>query len=29
MVLLGTIVKLSIVSGALIGKWFHRIPERV
>ncbi|MED4299208.1 DUF554 domain-containing protein [Geobacillus stearothermophilus] len=30
MVLLGTIVNgLSIVAGALIGKWFHRIPERV
>lgn len=30
MVLLGTIVNgLSIVSGALIGKWFHRIPERI
>nr|WP_253264130.1 DUF554 domain-containing protein [Geobacillus sp. DSP4a] len=30
MVLLGTIVNgLSIVAEALIGKWFHRIPERV
>ncbi|WJQ10646.1 DUF554 domain-containing protein [Geobacillus stearothermophilus] len=30
MVLLGTIVNgISIVAGALIGKWFHRIPERV
>ncbi|MGG3790636.1 DUF554 domain-containing protein [Geobacillus thermodenitrificans] len=30
MVLLGTIVNgISIVVGALIGKWFHRIPERV
>ncbi|MBB6282967.1 DUF554 domain-containing protein [Geobacillus subterraneus] len=30
MVLLGTIVNgMSIVVGALIGKWFHRIPERV
>lgn len=29
-VLLGTIVNgISIVAGALIGKWFHRIPERV
>ncbi|OQP06770.1 hypothetical protein B1690_07785 [Geobacillus sp. 46C-IIa] len=30
MVLLGTIVNgMSIVVGALIGIWFHRIPERV
>ncbi|AMX84953.1 hypothetical protein GS3922_15810 [Geobacillus subterraneus] len=30
MVLLGTIVNgISIVVGALIGIWFHRIPERV
>ncbi|MFC0296064.1 DUF554 domain-containing protein [Geobacillus jurassicus] len=30
MVLLGTIVNgVSIIAGALIGKWLHRIPERV
>ncbi|MEW5322030.1 DUF554 domain-containing protein [Geobacillus thermoleovorans] len=30
MVLLGTIINgVSIIAGALIGKWLHRIPERV